>query len=36
MRQRRTGFEQDSFPDQFDDFEMRTERVEFRRGQGSQ
>ena len=36
MRQRRAGFNQDSFPDQFDEFEMRAQRLEFCRRQGLQ
>jgi hypothetical protein len=31
-----TGFNQDSFPDQFDEFETGAQRLDFRRWQGLQ
>ncbi len=36
MRQRRAGFNKDSFPDQLAELEMRTQRIEFRRRQSLQ
>jgi hypothetical protein len=36
MRQRAAGFNQDSFPDQLDDLEMRTKRLELCCRQGTQ
>jgi hypothetical protein len=36
MRQRAAGFNQDSFPDQLDDLEMRTKRLELCCGQRAQ
>jgi hypothetical protein len=36
MRQRRAGLNQDTLPDQLDEFEMWTQRLEFRRRHGLQ
>lgn len=36
MCQRRAGFDKDSFPDQIDAFEIRTQRLEIHRGHGLQ